>query len=105
MLFRSVQEFHRGRLIGFSINRYGAAPIADCAGRVVTEKNVAPATGIGATPNLVFYGLEGSEIVRLAHAIRDPNRFNVFGEFAASNVYRAPMFSEFPQAYRHRKGS
>ena len=71
----------------------------------MTEKAFAQATGIRATPTLMFYDLEGREIVRITGAIRDAGEFMVLGEFVASGAYRKRKFAEFLQEYRRRKGS
>jgi len=102
---RDVQDFYRRRFISFSINIYGAVPFEDFSGRAVTEKAFALATGIRATPTLVFYDLEGREIVRQTRAIRDPGEFIALGEFVASGAYRSQDFAGFLQARREMKGS
>jgi len=100
-----VQDFYRRRFINFSINIYGAAPFGDFAGQAVTEKTFALTTGIRATPTLVFYDLEGREIIRQTRAIRDPGEFMVLGEFVASGAYRTRDFAEFLRVHREMKGS
>ena len=102
---RNVQSFYRERFISFSINIYGAAPFEDFAGRAVTEKTFAQAMGIMGTPTLMFYDLEGREIVRLTRAIRDPNEFIMLGEFVATGAYRTRQFAEFLRQHMRRKGS
>jgi thioredoxin-related protein len=102
---RDIQKFYRERFLNFSINIYGAAPLEDFAGRNVTEKAFAQATGIRATPTLMFYDLEGREIVRITGAIRDAGEFIVLGEFVASGAYRSRKFAEFLRERRQKKGS
>ena len=102
---RDVQDFYRERFISFSINIYGAAPFDDFTGRAVTEKTFAQASGIMGTPTLMFYDLEGREIVRLTRAIRDPNEFMMLGDFVASGAYRTRTFAEFLRRHKQRKGS
>jgi len=100
-----VQNFYRERFINFSINILGAAPFEDFTGRAVTEKTFAQATGIVGTPTLMFYDLEGQEIVRLTRAIRDPKEFIMLGQFVASGAYRTRRFAEFARHHRPGKGS
>ncbi len=103
--WRDIQKFYRDHFLNFSINIYGAVPLEDFEGRNVTEKSFAQATGIRATPTLMFYDLEGREIVRITGAIRDAGEFMVLGEFVASGAYRKKKFAEFLQEHRRRKGS
>lgn len=100
-----VQNFYRERFISFSINIFGAAPFEDFAGRAVNEKTFAQATGIIGTPTLMFYDLDGHEIVRLTRAIHDPDEFIMLGQFVASGAYRKRNFAEFVRQHRQRKGS
>lgn len=100
-----IQKFYRERFLNFSINIYGAAPLEDFAGRNVTEKAFAQAMGIRATPTLMFYDLEGREIVRITGAIRDAGEFIALGEFVASGAYRKRKFAEFLREHQRRKGS
>jgi thioredoxin-related protein len=102
---RDVQKFYREHFLNFSINIYGAAPLEDFAGRKVTEKSFARATGIQATPTLMFYDLEGREIVRITGAIRDAGEFILLGEFVTSGAYRIRKFAEFLRERRRLKGS
>jgi thioredoxin-related protein len=101
---RDVQKFYRERFLNFSINIYGAVPLEDFDGRKVTEKAFARATGIRATPTLMFYDLEGREIVRITGAIRDAGEFILLGEFVASGAYRTRKFAEFVQERRRMSG-
>jgi thioredoxin-related protein len=100
-----IQKFYRERFLNFSINIYGAAPLEDFAGRNVTEKTFAQALGIRATPTLMFYDLEGREIVRITGAIRDAGEFIALGEFVASGAYRKRKFAEFLREHQRKKGS
>jgi len=102
---RDVQKFYREHFLNFSFNIYGAAPLDDFTGRNVTEKAFALATGIRATPTLMFYDLEGREIVRITGAIKDPREFIVLGEFVASGAHRSRKFAEFLRERRQKKGS
>lgn len=102
---RDVQKFYRKHFLNFSFNIHGAAPLDDFTGRNVTEKAFALATGIKATPTLMFYDLEGREIVRITGAINDPGEFIVLGEFVASGAYRSRKFAEFLRERRQKKGS
>lgn len=102
---RDVQTFYRERFLSFSINLFGAAPLEDFAGRQVTEKAFAQAMGVRATPTLMFYDLEGREIVRITGAIRDAAEFILLGEFVASGAYRTRKFAQFLQERRRKKGS
>jgi len=102
---RDVQMFYRERFLNFSINLYGAAPLEDFAGHNVTEKTFARAAGIRATPTLMFYDLEGREIVRITGAIRDAGEFILLGDFVASGAYRTRKFAEFLRERRQTKGS
>lgn len=100
-----VQKFYRARFLSFSINILGAVPVDDFAGRQVTEKAFARETGIRATPTLMFYDLEGHEIVRITGAIRDAGEFILLGEFVASGAYRNRKFAQFVQERRRKGGS
>ena len=100
-----VQKFYRDHFINFSINIYGSIPFDDFAGRNVTEKTFAQATGIKGTPTLIFYDLDGREVIRLAGAIRDPGEFIVLGEFVASGAYRGGKFADYLKGKRKRKGT
>ena len=102
---RDVQEYYRRHFISFSINIFGAVPFEDFAGRRVTEKTFAQATGIKATPTLIFYDLEGREIARVRRTIRDPAEFILLGEFVASGAYRGRTFPEYSKERKQRQGS
>jgi thioredoxin-related protein len=100
-----VQKFYRDRFINFSINIHGSVPFDDFAGRSVTEKSFAQATGIRGTPTLIFYDLEGREIVRRLGAIRDAGDFILLGEFVASGAYRGRTFADYLKEMKAKKGT
>jgi thioredoxin-related protein len=100
-----VQKFYRDHFINFSININGSVPFDDFAGRKVTEKTFAQATGIKGTPTLIFYDLEGREIVRQLGAIRNAEEFILFGEFVATGAYRSRKFADYIKERKARKGS
>ncbi|HXV10232.1 MAG TPA: thioredoxin family protein [Burkholderiales bacterium] len=100
-----VQKFYRDHFINFSINIYGSVPFDDFAGRKVTEKTFAQATNIKGTPTLIFYDLEGQEIVRQLGAIRSAEEFILFGEFVATGAYRSRKFADYIKERKARKGS
>ncbi len=100
-----VQSYYRGHFINFSINIFGAVPFEDFAGRRMTEKTFAQATGIKATPTLMFYDLDGREIVRLTRAIRDPGDFILLGEFVVSGAYRSRTFPDYLKERKRDRGS
>ena len=98
-----VQQYYRDHFINFSINIYGSIAFDDFAGRNVTEKAFSQAIGIKGTPTLIFYDLEGREVIRLTGAIRDPARFIALGEFVSSGAYRRGKFADYLKG--GRKGS
>jgi len=100
-----VQKFYRDHFISFSINIYGSVPFDDFTGRNMTEKTFAQATGIKGTPTLVFYDLEGREIVRQLGAIRVAEDFILLGEFVASGAYRSRKFPDYLKVRKTGKGS
>lgn len=100
-----VQKFYRGHFINFSVNIHGSVPFDDFAGRKVTEKTFAQATGIKGTPTLIFYDLEGQEIVRQLGAIRSAEEFILFGEFVATGAYRTRKLADYIKERKTNKGS
>ncbi len=101
----SVQDFYRRRFVNFSINTFGAVPIRDFAGRDFTEKSFARAAAIKATPTLLFYDLDGAEIVRIVGPVKSVEDFMLLGEFVASGSYKTHKFAEYLQSQRKNKGS
>jgi len=100
-----VQNFYRERFINFSINTFGAVPVRDFIGRDFTEKNFAQAAAINATPTLLFYDLDGAEIIRVVGPVRDVAEFMMLGEFVASGAYKTRKFAAYKQSRQKKKGS
>ena len=100
-----VQKFYRDHFINFAINIYGSVPFDDFEGRKVTEKTFAQATDIKGTPTLIFYDLEGREIVRQLGAIRNVDEFILFGEFVATGAYRSRKLADYIRERKAGKGS
>jgi thioredoxin-related protein len=57
------------------------------------------------TPTLVFFDLDGAEVVRILGPIREANEFMLLGEFVASGAYRTRKFAEYKQEVQRKKGS
>lgn len=100
-----VQEFYRGRFLNFAVDIHGAVPITDFVGRARTEKSYSEALKIKGTPTLLFYDLDGNEVVRILGTVREPEEFLLLGEFVASGAYKSRKFAQYRQEQSRRNGS
>ena len=100
-----VQRYYRERFLNFSVDIYGAVPLNDFAGRDRTEKGYALAVGVKGTPTLVFYDLDGKEVVRLLGAVQEVDEFLLLGEFVSSGAYKTQKFAEYRQQRQRNRGS
>jgi len=100
-----VQRYYRERFLNFSVDIFGSVPLSDFAGRDRTEKAYAQAAGVKGTPTLVFYDLNGTEVVRILGAVQEADEFMLLGEFVSSGAYRTQKFAEYRQQRQRNKGS
>ena len=100
-----VQKFYRDRFVNLSLDIFGSVSLTDFAGRTQTEKDYAQSSGIRGTPTLVFYDLEGAEVLRIVGPVRDADEFMLLGEFVASGAYKTRKFAEYKQVLQRKKGS
>jgi thioredoxin-related protein len=100
-----VQKFYRERFLNLSIDIHGAVPLADFAGRNVTEKDYARSQAVKGTPTLVFHDLDGKEAVRILGVVQEAAEFILLGEFVASGAYKTRKFAEYKQELQRKKGS
>jgi thioredoxin-related protein len=100
-----VQKFYRDRFVNFAMDIYGSVPLNDFSGRNHTEKAYAQASGVKGTPTLVFFDLDGTEVVRILGPVREADEFMLLGEFVASGAYRSRKFAEYKQEVQRKKGS
>ena len=100
-----VQRYYRERFLNFSVDIYGSVPLNDFAGRDRTEKGYAQAVGVKGTPTLVFYDLDGKEVVRLLGAVQEADEFLLLGEFVSSGAYKTQKFAEYRQQRQRNRGS
>ncbi len=92
-----VQALYRKLFVNFTIDIFGAVPLQDFKGRDLTEKAFAAENKVRATPTFIFHDLTGTEIVRIAGAVRDVDEFKLLAEFVASGAHKTRSFAE------HRK--
>jgi len=99
-----VQKFYREHFFNFAIDILGSVPITGFAGGGYTEKSFAQAQKVKGTPTLVFFDLDGNEIVRIVGPVRDTAEFMLLGEFIASGAYKVRTFADYSRERSRRKG-
>ncbi len=99
-----VQELYRRHFVSFTVDIHGSVPLKDFNGKDITEKAFAAAAKVRGTPTFVFHDMTGTEIVRIAGAVRDVNEFKLLAEFVASGAYKTRQFAEHKQLQLKKKG-
>ncbi len=100
-----VQKFYRDRFVNLSIDINGAVGMTDFGGRAYVEKSYAQAMKVRGTPTLVFFDVDGKEIVRILGVVEGADEFLLLGEFVASGAYKSRKFAEYKQDLQRKKGS
>jgi thioredoxin-related protein len=90
-----VQEYYRKHFVNLTVDIHGAVPLKDTTGRDATEKTYAQSARVRMTPTIVFYDLNGAEIVRFAGPLETAEEFILLGQFVATGAYKKATFAEY----------
>ncbi len=91
-----VQEYFRKYFRIFTIDIEGDVEMVGFQGNATTQKDFAfKANRVRATPVMVFYNLDGKEIMRYTGATSGVEEFLWLGEFIAEGHYKMMRFTKF----------
>lgn len=91
-----VQEYFRKNFRIFIIDIEGDVEMVDFQGNTTTQKDFAfKANRVRATPVMVFYDLDGKEIMRYTGATSGAEEFLWLGQFIAEGHHRDMRFTKY----------
>lgn len=92
----AVQDYYRSHFRLLHVDTRGDTPLVDFHGREMAEKDFAfKENRVRATPVFVFFGLDGSPLVRYTGATRNVEEFMWLGEFVSSGTYKTKNFTTY----------
>ncbi len=91
-----VQAYFRKHFRIFTIDIEGDVEMVDFQGNATTQKDFAfKANRVRATPVMVFYDLEGKEIMRYTGATSGAQEFLWLGQFVTEGHYQKMRFTKY----------
>ncbi len=91
---RDIEQYTQKYFDVVAIDIHGNKPVTNLNGVVLSEKDYAASERINFTPSLIFYTLEGREVLRL-QGYPSPYRFRAALEYVADGHYREESFDEY----------
>jgi len=96
-----VQEYFRAHFLNFSVDIEGDIEVTDFANHHVTQKEMAKAARVRATPVIAFYDLNGKEIYRHTGRTSDAAEFLLLGKYVADGIYKQQPFIKYKREQRN----
>ncbi len=91
-----VQDYFRKHFRIFTIDIEGDVEMVDFQGNATTQKDFAfKANRVRATPVMVFYDLDGKEVMRYTGATSGVEEFLWLGEFIAEGHFKTMRFTKY----------
>ncbi len=90
-----VQEYYRQHFLNFAVDIEGDVEVTDFSGKVTTQKEMAKASRVRATPVIAFYDLDGHEIFRYTGRTSGVDEFMLMGKFVAEGTYKGERFTKY----------
>ncbi len=91
-----VQDYFREHFRIFTIDIEGDVEMVDFDGNPTTQKDFSfKANRVRATPVMVFYGLDGRELMRYTGATSGVEEFLWLGQFIAEGHYQTMRFTKY----------
>ena len=90
-----VQDYYHRHFSTFTIDIWSSVPVRDFGGRDQTEKSLAQASKVRATPTFVFYDVTGNEAVRIVGTVETPEEFLLLGQFVSTGAYKTRSFAQY----------
>jgi thioredoxin-related protein len=100
---RDVKQYYHSNFMAYRIDIKGATSITAFDGGVSTESAFAAKQGVRATPTIVFYDLQGTEMTRLVGPPTDASEFLLLGRYVAEGQYKSAPFAAYKLANRGDK--
>jgi thioredoxin-related protein len=98
-----VQDFYHQHFLIFPIDTQGDVPMTDFKGREVLEKIYALENRVRATPVIMFFDLDGNQVVRYTGAVKDKDDFLMLGRYMIEGAYREMPFERYKRAQSGKK--
>lgn len=100
-----VQEYYRKHFRLVHVDTRGDTSVTDFKGREMAEKDFAfKEHRVRATPVFIFFGLDGTPLVRYTGATRGVDEFLWLGEFVVSGEYKTKNFTAYKRERLAAKG-
>lgn len=90
-----VQAYFREHFLSFPVDVEGDIEISDFHGAATTQKALASASRVRATPVIAFYDLEGNEIFRHTGRTSGMAEFMLMGKYVVEGVYHTMRFTKY----------
>ncbi len=92
-----VQDFYRQHFLTFPIDTNGDTTMTDFKGRETLEKNYALENRVRATPTILFFDLDGNQIVRHTGPTKDMQEFLLLARYVIEGGYKGKPFARYKQ--------
>jgi thioredoxin-related protein len=83
-----IQDYFKENFHSISIDVEGDIEIVDFEGNQTTQKDFASKNRVRATPVVVFYDLEGNQVVRYTGAASGIDEFKLLAEYYLDGIYK-----------------
>ena len=96
-----VQEYYRAHFLNFPVDIEGDVEVTDFSGSQTTQKEMAKAARVRATPVIAFYDLHGKEIYRYTGRTSGVAEFLPVGRYVAEGHYKNEPFVKYKREHRN----
>jgi thioredoxin-related protein len=92
-----AQDVYKQHFLIFSIDTEGDTAMTDFKGRETLEKTYALENRVRATPTILFFDLEGNQIVRHTGPTKDVEEFLLLARYVIEGGYKDKPFARYKQ--------
>jgi thioredoxin-related protein len=98
-----VQDFYHKHFLIFPVDTEGDVAMTDFKGRETIEKVYALENRVRATPVIMFFDLDGNQIVRFTGATKDKDDFLLLGRYVIEGAYKQMPYERYKRTQAGNK--